>query len=92
MNGMICYELHFLFPDIDECSSAPCMNGAVCKDMVADYFCDCPLIFGGKNCDKGKTCKYTILYILRAVYIYWCKHKVVSLMVTHKINELITQS
>ncbi|PAA69694.1 hypothetical protein BOX15_Mlig014908g1 [Macrostomum lignano] len=44
--------------DIDECErfGQPCQNGAVCKDMVADYACTgCPAEFGGKNCSVRLT-------------------------------------
>lgn len=30
--------------EIDECMSAPCLNGAVCIDLHADYACAC--LFG----------------------------------------------
>uniref|UniRef100_A0A1I8FUY6 EGF-like domain-containing protein n=1 Tax=Macrostomum lignano TaxID=282301 RepID=A0A1I8FUY6_9PLAT len=42
--------------DIDECERVPCQNGAVCKDLVADYACTgCPAEFGGKNCSVRLT-------------------------------------
>ncbi|PAA90329.1 hypothetical protein BOX15_Mlig015644g1, partial [Macrostomum lignano] len=44
--------------DIDECErfGQPCQNGAVCKDLVADYACTgCPAEFGGKNCSVRLT-------------------------------------
>jgi hypothetical protein len=30
--------------ETDECMSAPCQNGAVCVDLMADYSCAC--LFG----------------------------------------------
>lgn len=30
--------------EIDECMSAPCQNGGVCIDLLADYSCAC--LFG----------------------------------------------
>lgn len=43
--------------DVDECESAPCVNGGVCEDLVADYVCHCPeadnglQAFGGQQCE-----------------------------------------
>lgn len=28
---------------VDECASSPCMNGAICLDMHANYACACPI-------------------------------------------------
>lgn len=33
--------------EIDECMSAPCLNGAVCIDLLADYACAC--LFGKRK-------------------------------------------
>lgn len=33
--------------DIDECDSAPCQNGALCKDGMGDYQCQCKAGFLG---------------------------------------------
>uniref|UniRef100_A0A1I8JA97 Cubilin n=1 Tax=Macrostomum lignano TaxID=282301 RepID=A0A1I8JA97_9PLAT len=42
--------------DIDECERSDSRNGAVCKDLVADYACTgCPAEFGGKNCSVRLT-------------------------------------
>uniref|UniRef100_A0A1I8FXI3 Delta-like protein n=2 Tax=Macrostomum lignano TaxID=282301 RepID=A0A1I8FXI3_9PLAT len=44
--------------DINECErfGQPCQNGAVCKDLVADYACTgCTAEFGGKNCSVRLT-------------------------------------
>ena len=27
--------------DIDECKSAPCLNGGICKDEIGHYRCQC---------------------------------------------------
>ncbi|RZC32093.1 eyes shut [Asbolus verrucosus] len=38
--------------EIDECMSAPCQNGAVCVDLMADYSCACLFGFAGRNCEE----------------------------------------
>ena len=54
--------------DLDECDSAPCLNGATCTDRVNSFHCQCPPGFIGSQCqtdiddcvsgpcDKGATC------------------------------------
>nr|XP_015835340.1 PREDICTED: protein eyes shut isoform X1 [Tribolium castaneum]XP_015835341.1 PREDICTED: protein eyes shut isoform X1 [Tribolium castaneum] len=43
--------------EVDECMSAPCQNGAVCVDLMADYSCACLFGFSGRNCeDTVKIC------------------------------------
>ncbi|CAG5946586.1 unnamed protein product [Menidia menidia] len=36
--------------DIDDCSSAPCQNRGICRDLISDFYCEC------NNGWKGKTC------------------------------------
>lgn len=36
--------------DIDDCSTNPCHDRGVCRDLVNDFYCEC------KNGWKGKTC------------------------------------
>ncbi|XP_072041135.1 uncharacterized protein [Amphiura filiformis] len=39
-------------PDINECDSEPCQNGATCYQGVMDrYFCDCVSGYIGTNCE-----------------------------------------
>ncbi|XP_017557924.1 protein crumbs homolog 1 [Pygocentrus nattereri] len=50
--GALCEE------DIDDCASAPCHNGGLCKDTLGSYVCICPLeskdgiVYGGQNCSE----------------------------------------
>ncbi|NXV77696.1 CRUM1 protein, partial [Atlantisia rogersi] len=46
--------------NINECEEAPCKNGALCEDGIADYTCHCApsqdgIIWGGKNCSVKLT-------------------------------------
>ena len=44
----------FAFSDINECSSHPCLNGAICIDRVNDYLCECRPGYADKNCQTGR--------------------------------------
>ena len=44
----------FLYADINECASNPCVNGGTCKDEIGQYVCACPGGFSGNNCEIGK--------------------------------------
>ena len=39
--------------DIDECSSAPCLNGATCSDEVNGYTCQCADGWEGTFCETS---------------------------------------
>jgi len=46
--------------DIDDCAGVTCQNGAVCKDYINRFECECKLGFDGTYCEH---CKY-LDYIL----------------------------
>ena len=41
-------------PDIDECSSNPCENGATCSDGINSYTCNCAIGYSGVDCEISK--------------------------------------
>ncbi|CAG9863735.1 unnamed protein product [Phyllotreta striolata] len=38
--------------NIDDCAEKPCLLGANCTDLVADFSCSCPAGFTGKRCQE----------------------------------------
>jgi uncharacterized membrane protein len=40
----------FCQTEIDECDPNPCLEGAECSNLIADYSCDCPNEYAGKDC------------------------------------------
>ena len=46
--------LYYCFPDVDECTSGPCLNGGTCIDAVNGYTCECTDLFTGIHCQLGK--------------------------------------
>lgn len=49
------------FADINECAKNPCKNGGICTDLEANYTCECPGEFMGRNCQHSKYCIKDIL-------------------------------
>ncbi|MBN3297114.1 EDIL3 protein, partial [Amia calva] len=41
----LCFTIY-----VNECENDPCKNGGICTDMVANYSCECPGEFMGRNC------------------------------------------
>jgi len=36
--------------EVNECESSPCLNGATCLDLPANYSCVCPPAYSGHRC------------------------------------------
>ena len=50
------------FPEIDECISAPCQNGATCLQPQPDmYYCQCVPGWEGNNCERGKVIGHQVI-------------------------------
>ena len=43
----------FIIPDIKECASNPCMNGATCNEGINKYTCTCVSGYNVVNCEEG---------------------------------------
>ncbi|KAM7160315.1 coagulation factor IX-like [Macrochelys suwanniensis] len=47
-------EFWFAYKDLNPCKENPCKNSGICKQKHYDYFCICPPLFGGKQCEIEK--------------------------------------
>ena len=47
------FLLVFLFTEIDECASNPCINDGTCVDGLATFTCLCPTHYAGVACEIG---------------------------------------
>lgn len=61
------YKGHLCHEDVDECSlSAPCRNGATCRNTPGSYQCLCTAGYEGPDClintDDCASCKFSFLY------------------------------
>uniref|UniRef100_A0A3B3Q7B7 Sushi domain-containing protein n=1 Tax=Paramormyrops kingsleyae TaxID=1676925 RepID=A0A3B3Q7B7_9TELE len=51
--------------NVDECVSAPCLNGGTCVDDVNRFICLCPKNWMGPSCQTPTLiCEYTVLLLL----------------------------
>lgn len=39
--------------DVDDCASAPCRNGATCRDRLDAFVCECAPGWTGPTCAEG---------------------------------------
>ena len=62
--------------DVNECSSSPCDNQAVCNDEINSYTCTCTTGWTGTHCNEGK---YTHLFCYSSIQLF--KHSCVQLSV-----------
>jgi len=46
-------DCSFLYSDIDDCASNPCLNGATCTDKENSFSCICVQGFEGSRCETG---------------------------------------
>ena len=43
-------------PDVNECTSNPCMNGGTCNNLINSYTCTCPRGYSGSRCQTSVPC------------------------------------
>ena len=48
------FDIFSIYPDIDECTSNPCLHGGTCIDQVNKYVCNCPAGTEGDRCETSK--------------------------------------
>ena len=53
--------LYFIYIDINECSSEPCLNGGSCEDEEDGYVCTCADGYTGDECQFG-TLEYRCVF------------------------------
>lgn len=54
------YEGEYCDKEINECTRyTPCQYGSTCTDKIADYHCECPLTYNGKQF-AGKNCTFEL--------------------------------
>lgn len=44
----------YIFPDFDECISAPCQNSGTCINLDNSFMCNCSSAWEGNLCQFGK--------------------------------------
>ena len=54
----------YFHPDINECSSNPCLNGGTCVDQVNGYLCNCQDGYQGVRC---QTSRYSVINSYRCL-------------------------
>jgi len=52
------------------CHPNPCQNDGTCEDIGSgNYKCECPGVYGGDNCEKGKTLKVLVFSCLPNIIV-----------------------
>ncbi|MEQ2297450.1 hypothetical protein AMECASPLE_034731 [Ameca splendens] len=53
-----------IYLNINECERDPCKNGGICTDQVANYSCECPGEYMGRNCQYRFVCRFLAAILL----------------------------
>ncbi len=58
LSELRCYNLEELYtiisPDVNECASNPCRNGAICLNGMGQYVCQCRDTYTGYDCERSE--------------------------------------
>lgn len=68
--------------DINECERDPCKNGGICTDLVANYSCECPGEYMGRNCQYSKCTFFFPYSALTSDEIFQRLHKFIKSLFT----------
>lgn len=61
---MCLFSVFLALADVNECEKEPCKNGGICTDLVANYSCECPGEYMGRNCQYSKCCIFLLFSLL----------------------------
>lgn len=56
----------FLFLDLDECQSSPCLNRGHCINLVNEYNCVCQPGYSGASCELGM---FTYIFLRKRLQV-----------------------
>ncbi|KAL3854733.1 hypothetical protein ACJMK2_013983 [Sinanodonta woodiana] len=56
--------VEFMCNGQDKCAQNPCQNKGKCHAIGAEYYCDCPQGFAGKNCELKCDAKADVVFLL----------------------------
>ena len=62
-SSILCIRSLFIFTEIDECLSSPCVNDATCTDSINTYTCICADGYTGTHCESGMSYLHISVYI-----------------------------
>lgn len=65
-------NLSYIFPDVNECLTRPCLNGGTCQNLPGSYKCKCKPGFLGRRCETGNLKGYFFLnHLPFEYYLLW---------------------
>ncbi len=73
---------YMLSSDINECATAPCLNGGTCVNAINAYACLCPTTHAGRNCQTGEW--RLIVITIASLHSLW-KQRYLHLWMWHHV-------
>lgn len=62
-------ECLLVFSDVNECEKNPCKNGGSCTDLQANYTCQCPGEYMGRNCQYSKCESTSSPHLIKPMFL-----------------------